>query len=147
MLLSSSMSATILRKRRFSFYRSLQRLTSAHAGVQLAPSDERGRLRSSVDALGTSLGLETGRRMVIGETFQRTPRAWLSHSSIDIDTFTDAVGARASFADRIVLSAVSGPLHRLCAPGKAGSFLGTVHWTSSRRSTAGARVQTYQESS
>ena len=25
----------------------------------------------------------------------------------------------------------------------AGSFLGTVHWASSRRSTAGARAQTY----
>ena len=37
--------------------------------------------------------------MVIGETFQMTPRAWLSHSGIDVDSFTDAVGARASFSD------------------------------------------------
>ena len=62
-------------------------------------SDDLGRLKSNVDALGTSLGLETGRRMVIGETFQMTPRAWLSHSGIDVDSFTDAVGARASFSD------------------------------------------------
>ena len=66
-------------------------------------SDDLGRLKSNVDALGTSFGLETGRRMVIGETFQMTPRAWLSHSSIDIDSFTDAVGARASFSDEVRL--------------------------------------------
>ena len=62
-------------------------------------SDDLGRLKSNVDALGTSLGLETGRRMVMGTNLHLTPRAWLSHSSIDVDSFTDAVGARASFSD------------------------------------------------
>ena len=67
-------------------------------------SDDVGRLRSSVDALGTSLGFEAGRQMAIGETFQMTPRAWLSHSSIDIDSFTDAVDAQASFPDEARLT-------------------------------------------
>ena len=64
-------------------------------------SDEQGRLRNSVDALGVSLGIETGRRMAMGENLNLTPRAWLSHSSIDIDSFTDAVDAQASFPDEV----------------------------------------------
>ena len=66
-------------------------------------SDDVGRLRSSVDALGIFLGLETGMRMELGESLHLTPRAWLSHSSIDIDSFTDAVDAQASFPEEVRL--------------------------------------------
>ena len=60
--------------------------------------------------LGTSLGFEAGRQMAIGETFQMTPRVWLSHSSIDIDSFTDAVDAKASFPDEVRLTGGFGAL-------------------------------------
>ena len=59
-------------------------------------SDNIGRLISSVDALGASFSLETGMRLAMGESLHLMPRAWLSHSSIDIDSFTDTVNARAS---------------------------------------------------
>ena len=67
-------------------------------------SDNIGRLISNVDALGTSFGLETGMRLAMGESLHLMPRAWLSHSSIDIDNFTDTVDARASFSDETRLS-------------------------------------------
>ena len=85
-------------------------------------SDDLGRLKSNVDALGTSFGLETGRRMVIGETFQMTPRAWLSHSSIDIDSFTDAVGAKASFPDEVRLTGGIGALAETLRDWKGGEL-------------------------
>ena len=85
-------------------------------------SDDIGRLRSSVDALGTSLGFEAGRQMAIGETFQMTPRAWLSHSSIDIDSFTDAVDAQASFPDEVRLTGGFGALAETMQPWKGGEL-------------------------
>ena len=85
-------------------------------------SDTRGRLKSSVDALGVSLGLETGRRMAVGETLQLTPRAWLSHSSIDIDSFTDAVGARVSFSDQDRLTGGIGALAQTLQHWKGGEL-------------------------
>ena len=85
-------------------------------------SDDLGRLKSNVDALGTSFGLETGRRMVIGETFQMTPRAWLSHSSIDIDSFTDAVDAQASFPDEARLTGGFGALAETLRDWKGGEL-------------------------
>ena len=85
-------------------------------------SDDLGRLKSSVDALGTSLGLETGMRLAMGETFQMTPRAWLSHSSIDIDSFTDTVDARASFPDEARLTGGIGALAQTMQPWKGGEL-------------------------
>ena len=85
-------------------------------------SDDIGRLRSSVDALGTSLGFEAGRQMAIGETFQMTPRVWLSHSSIDIDSFTDAVDAQASFPDEVRLTGGIGALAQTMQPWKGGEL-------------------------
>ena len=85
-------------------------------------SDDIGRLRSSVDALGTSLSFEAGRQMAIGETFQMTPRAWLSHSSIDIDSFIDAVDAKASFPDETRLTAGVGTLAETMRHWKGGEL-------------------------
>ena len=85
-------------------------------------SDDIGRLRSSVDALGTSLGLETGMRLAMGETLHLTPRAWLSHSSIDIDSFTDAVDAKASFPDEVRLTGGIGALAQTMQPWKGGEL-------------------------
>ena len=86
-------------------------------------SDDVGRLRSSVDALGTSLGFEAGRRMVMGENLNLTPRAWLSHSSIDIDSFTDAVDAKASFPDEDRLVGGIGVLAQTLQHWKGGKLL------------------------
>ena len=73
--------------------------------------DDIGRLQSSVDALGISFTLEAGRQMALGiNRIYLMPRAWLSHSSIDIDSFTDAVDAQASFADEARLTGGFGAL-------------------------------------
>lgn len=57
-------------------------------------SDTVGKLKSSVDGHGHSLHLERGRHMGIW-----TPKAWLGYTRVDMDSFTDAVNARASFSD------------------------------------------------
>ena len=85
-------------------------------------SDDLGRLKSSVDALGVSLGFETGMRLAMGETLHLTPRAWLSHSSIDIDSFTDAVDAKASFPDEVRLTGGIGALAQTMQPWKGGEL-------------------------
>ena len=108
-------------------------------------SDDVGRLRSSVDALGTSLGFEAGRQMAIGETFQMTPRAWLSHSSIDIDSFIDAVDAKASFPDEVRLTGGIGALAQTMQPWKGGELtwhgsLDIEQILNSRSTTATANV-------
>ncbi len=85
-------------------------------------SDDVGRLRSSVDALGVSFNLETGLRLAMGESLHLTPRAWLSHSSIDIDSFTDAVDAKASFPDEVRLTGGFGALAETMQPWKGGEL-------------------------
>ena len=111
-------------------------------------SDDVGRLRSSVDALGTSLSFEAGRQMAIGETFQMTPRAWLSHSSIDIDSFIDAVDAKASFPDETRLTAGVGTLAETMRHWKGGEL--TWHGSldlEQRLNSRSTNVSTYRESS
>ena len=56
-----------------------------------------GRLKSNGDAYGQSLHVETGRRMTLSENLHWTPRAWLGHTRISVDNFTDAVDSRVSF--------------------------------------------------
>ena len=85
-------------------------------------SDDIGRLRSSVDALGVSLGFETGMRLAMGTNLHLTPRAWLSHSSIDIDSFTDAVDAKASFPDEVRLTGGIGALAQTLRHWKGGEL-------------------------
>ena len=95
--------------------------------------------------LGTSLGFEAGRQMAIGETFQMTPRAWLSHSSIDIDSFIDAVDAKASFPDEVRLTGGIGALAQTMQPWKGGELtwhgsLDIEQILNSRSTTATANV-------
>ena len=56
-----------------------------------------GRLKSNGDANGQSLHVEAGRRMTLSENLHWTPRAWLGHTRISVDQFTDAVDSRVSF--------------------------------------------------
>ena len=90
-------------------------------------SDQQGRLKNGVDAFGYSLGFETGRRMSFGQS-ALTPRAWLSHSSVDIDGFTDSVGARASFSNEERITAGLGVIAETMRPWQAGelSLRGTL---------------------
>ena len=63
-------------------------------------SDTVGRLISAVDADGLALHVEAGRRMRWGEDrVWWTPHVWLDRTRISVDSFTDAVEARASFPD------------------------------------------------
>ena len=56
-----------------------------------------GRLKSNGDANGRSLHVEADRRMTLSENLHWTPRAWLGHTRISVDPFTDAVDSRVSF--------------------------------------------------
>ena len=56
-----------------------------------------GRLKSNGDANGQSVHVEAGRRMTLSEHLHWTPRAWLGHTRISVDKFTDAVDSRVSF--------------------------------------------------
>ena len=63
-------------------------------------SDTVGRLVSEVDAEALALHVETGRRIRQGEgRTWWTPHVWLDHTRVSIDSFMDAVQARASFPD------------------------------------------------
>ena len=44
--------------------------------------------------------VEAGRRMALGESAHWTPHLRLDHTRIQVDRFTDAVGARVSFPDQ-----------------------------------------------
>ena len=84
-------------------------------------SNQQGRLKHGVSAFGYSLGFETGRRMSFGQS-ALTPRAWLSHSSVDIDSFTDAVDARASFSNEERTAAGLGVTAKTMRPWQAGEL-------------------------
>ncbi len=56
-------------------------------------SDPRRRLKSGADATGYTLHPEAGSEQ------SWSPRAWLTHRHISIDSFTDIVGVRATFGD------------------------------------------------
>ena len=58
-----------------------------------------GRLKSNGDANGQSMHVEAGRRMTQNEHLHWTPRAWLGHTRISVDQFTDAVDSRVSFSN------------------------------------------------
>ncbi len=63
-------------------------------------SDTVGRLVSDVDAEALALHVEAGRRIRRGENRTwYTPHVWLGYTRVSVDSFTDAVQARASFPD------------------------------------------------
>ncbi len=59
-----------------------------------------GRLVSSLNAERLAMHVEAGRRMALGESAHWTPHLRLDHTRIQVDRFTDAVGARVSFPDQ-----------------------------------------------
>ena len=61
-------------------------------------SDERGRLKSGVNAYAHALQLEAGRRLQRGN-IQLSPRIRLDHARVSVERFTDAVDARVSYPD------------------------------------------------
>ena len=65
----------------------------------------RGLLKAGAGATVRSFGLEAGRRFSPAESLSLTPRAWLAHSDVSMDSFQDAVGSRVSVSqsDRSIL--------------------------------------------
>ena len=49
--------------------------------------------------MGNPCTLRQVRRMTLSENLHWTPRAWLGHTRISVDQFTDAVDSRVSFSN------------------------------------------------
>ena len=79
-------------------YYATGRLSLTDYDIDLS-SNTRGRLKSNGDANGQSVHVEAGRRMTLSENLHWTPRAWLGHTRISVDQFTDAVDSRVSFSN------------------------------------------------
>ena len=58
-----------------------------------------GRLATSVEAERLAIQLEAGHRLPWGTRSFLTPQVGLAHTQVGLDSFTDTVGARASFRD------------------------------------------------
>ena len=76
-------------------------------------SGPRGTLQRDADGVGHSVSLEAGRRMAWGHSdslgeVTLTPRARVLYSRVDIDAFTDSVGARVSLKDGVAKTARAG---------------------------------------
>ena len=76
-------------------------------------SGPRGSLQRDAEGVGHSVSLEAGRRMAWGrsETLGEvtlTPRARFLYSRVDMDAFTDSVGARVSLKDGVAKTARAG---------------------------------------
>ena len=74
------------------------RLSTTRFKVDLQ-SDMRGALKNDVGASIFTLDLEAGKRNAVSEKTIMTPRAWLSRSTLSMDSFTDAIGANVSIDD------------------------------------------------
>ena len=74
------------------------RLSTTRFNVDLQ-SDMRGALKNDVGASIFTLGLEAGKRNTVSEKTIMTPRAWLTRSTLSMDSFTDAIGANVSIDD------------------------------------------------
>ena len=57
-------------------------------------SDKRGRLETGVNGDGYAMDVEAGRRFAFSDNMDLMPRAWLVHTRVSIDDFTDAVKFR-----------------------------------------------------
>ena len=79
-------------------YYATGRLSLTDYDIDLS-SNTIGRLKSNGDANGQSVHVEAGRRMTLSENSHWTPRAWLGHTRISVDKFTDAVDSRVSFSN------------------------------------------------
>ena len=96
------------------------RLALAHYDLNLS-SDERGRLRSGVDATAWGLRLETGRRLQWGR-IQLIPRVRLDYADVSVNRFTDAVGARVSHSGVDRFAVALGVMAESVAPAAEGEL-------------------------
>ena len=62
-------------------------------------SHQRGLLKAGTNGRAYTLDVEAGRRFALTGQVQLTPRVWMVGSRVSVDSFTDAVDARVSFAD------------------------------------------------
>ena len=85
-------------------------------------SERRDLLKAGVAGYGNSLGLEVGRQLALSERLRVTPRAWLSHTRVSIDSFTDAVNSRVSFSNSGRLSGGFGMMAETAHAWASGEF-------------------------
>ena len=75
-------------------------------------SGPRGSLQRDADGVGATVSLEAGRRMAWGEgalgEVTLTPRAGVRYSQVDMDAFTDSVGARVSLREAVAKTVRAG---------------------------------------
>ena len=62
-------------------------------------SHQRGLLKAGTNGRAYTLDVEAGRRFALTGEVHLTPRVWVVGSRVSVDSFTDAVDARVSFAD------------------------------------------------
>ena len=62
-------------------------------------SNQQGLLKAGTDGRAYTLDVEAGRRFALTGEVQLTPRVWVVGSRVTVNSFTDAVDARVSFAD------------------------------------------------
>ena len=85
-------------------------------------SPQRGLLQAGTDGRAYTLDFEAGRRLALGEQWHLTPRVWVVGSRVSVDTFTDAVNARVSFADADRVLGGLGVLAETTRPWGDGEF-------------------------
>ena len=62
-------------------------------------SNQQGLLKAGTNGRAYTLDVEAGRRFALTGEVQLTPRVWVVGSRVTVNSFTDAVDARVSFAD------------------------------------------------
>ena len=85
-------------------------------------SSQAGLLKAGVDSRTFTLDVEAGLPFALTEQVQLTPRAWVVGSRVSVDSFTDTVDARVSFADANRISGGLGILADTTRPWGEGEF-------------------------
>ena len=68
-------------------------------GADLRAHQGRGHLKDGVEATVRTFGVEAGRHFSIADHVSVTPRAWLTHANVLMDSFQDAVGSQVSLEE------------------------------------------------
>ena len=102
-------------------YYATGRLSLTSYDIDLS-SNTIGRLKSNADAYGHALHVEAGRRMLLSENTHWTPRAWLGHTRISVDNFTDTVDSRVSFPDEDRFTGGLGVMAETVRTGQGGEL-------------------------
>ena len=86
-------------------------------------SNQRGLLKAGTNGRGYTLDVEAGWRFALTGQVQLTPRVWVVGSRVTVNSFTDAVDARVSFADADRVSGGLGLMADTTRPWGEGEFV------------------------